>query len=120
MWRYDNVTREEFEKRKARVREIMCELGAEALNIELPYACKRPVFKLNDEYFRVDELLFSKKPFIVIEFGTYDELLKNIMEDAEPFPYDLSDNELKNEVSYSLGIKPYPAIYGTSDKPEEK
>ena len=30
------------------------------------------------------------------------------MEDAEPFPYDLSWEELDDEVSYFLGEKPYP------------
>ena len=30
------------------------------------------------------------------------------MEDAAPFPYDLADDELLNEVKYSLGIEAYP------------
>ena len=51
----------------------------------------------------------SNKPFIVIECcGTYEELMKNMMDDADPFPYDLSEEELLNEVKYSLGIEPYP------------
>lgn len=49
-----------------------------------------------------------KKPFIVIECGDLDELMNNIMDDAEPFPYDLSYEELCDEVKYSLGIEPYP------------
>ncbi len=51
------------------------------------------------------------KPFLVIECGTYDGLMKNIMGDADPFPYDLTEDELLNEVKYSLGIEPYPKDY---------
>ena len=42
------------------------------------------------------------------EHKLLDELMNNIMEDMDPFPYDLSDAELLNEVKCSLGIKPYP------------
>ena len=42
------------------------------------------------------------------EYGTYDELIHNIMEDLDPFPYDLTEAELLKEVKYSLGIEPYP------------
>lgn len=49
-------------------------------------------------------MCFSDKPFIVIECGTYDELVNDVMEDAEPFPYDLTEDKLLNEVKYSLGI----------------
>lgn len=49
-----------------------------------------------------------KKPFIVAEFGTYDELMKNNMEDADLFPWDLSEEELEDEVSFFLDERPYP------------
>lgn len=125
MWFYDNVTRDELEKQKDYVEKIMCEFGAMVLNIELPYEqittsylgdfqetyySQRPIFQFNHAYFRVDELLCKEKPFIVIECGTYDELIKNTMEDADPFPYDLPNDEIKKEVKYSLGIEPYPSI----------
>lgn len=110
MWLYDNISRDEFEKKKDYVEQIMCELGAVELNIDLPYPhSQRPVFQFNNEYYRVNGIAFENKPFIVIECGTYDELMKNIMEDADPFPYDLSDDEIKNEVKYSLEVEPYPA-----------
>ena len=125
MWFYDNITRDEFEKQKDYVEQIMCEFGAIKLNIDLPYQHKttsytdgfeetyysqRPVLKFNNEYFRVDEFLCERKPFIVIECGTYDELMKNIMKDAESFPYDLSDEEIKKEIKYSLGMEEYTSI----------
>lgn len=65
----------------------------------------RPAFEYRGQYYRVDEVCFSGKPFVVIEYGTYDELINNVMEDAAPFPYDLTENELLNEVKYSLRIE---------------
>ena len=125
MWNYADITRDEFEAIKDRIEEIMVAHGAVLQNIELPYAQKtttiqtdlsrivlerpRKVYKYRDLYFRIDEVCFESKPFIVAEVGTYDELMKNIMEDAVPFPWDLSEEEMEAEVSYFLGEKPYPA-----------
>ena len=124
MWKYDFITRQEFEKRKDKVEDIIVMLGGKKISDDLPYMPKttsysgdevienistRTVFEYNGEYYRVDEICFSNKPFIVIECcGTYEELMKNMMDDADPFPYDLSDEELLNEVKDSLGIEPYP------------
>jgi len=52
-------------------------------------------------------VLFSQKPFIVIEFGFLDDFVNNTTEDAEPFPYDLTYEEIVKEVRYSMGIEPY-------------
>jgi hypothetical protein len=123
MWFYTNVTREEFEKVKDRIQEIMVGLGACESDITLPYQQKttsvsasgidtcisdRLVFRFRNEYCRVDEVLYPEKPFIVIEFGLEEDVLRDTMEDAEPFPYDLPDDELVKEVKYSLDIEPYP------------
>lgn len=101
----------------------MLQLGASKYEIHLSYEVKttsylddfeethrseRSVFTYKGLFFRVDEVLFSQKPFIVIECGDLDQLMNNIMDDAEPFPYDLSYEELCDEVKYSLGIEPYP------------
>lgn len=125
VWYYDNVSRADFEKVKDIIEEIMIKLGAEIFKIDLPYEqkttnysgvfeetfySKRPVYIYKGEYFMIDEVLFSKKPFIVIECGNITELLNNTMEDADPFPYDLPYEELINEVKYSLGIEPYPKM----------
>ena len=125
MWWYKNVTRAEFESAKDKVEKFMLKAGAEVFDTKLPYEQKttsysgdleeshisnRPVFTYNGEYYCVDEMLFRDKPFIVIAFGTKDDLLKNTMEDAEPFPYDLPDDELAKEVSFSMGISPYPEV----------
>ena len=109
MWWYENVTRVDFEAVKDTIEQIMLQLGASKYEIRLPYEAKttscsddfeemhrseRSVFTYKGLFFRVDEVLFSQKPFIVIECGDLDELMNNIMDDAEPFPYDLSYEEL--------------------------
>lgn len=125
MWNYTEITRDEFEKLKNHIEEIMVAHGAVAQDIDLPYSQQtttihkdsnaivwegyRKAYKYKDLYYRIDEICFENKPYIVAEVGTYDELMNNIMEDAEPFPWDLSEEELEDEVSFFLGEKPYPA-----------
>lgn len=104
MWIYESVTRSEFERRKDFVERVMLDLGCEPIQIS-----ERTVYRFKDEFYRVGEVLFPEKPFIVLEYAaTSDEVQRNIMEDCEPFPYDLSDGETTNEVRYSLGIEHYP------------
>ena len=123
MWIYESVTRHEFESIKDKVEKFIIMLGGNKVSVDFPYEQKtcsyignevianvspRTVFEYGGEYYRVDEVCFKDKPFIVIECGTYDDLMNNSMEDADPFPYDLSDDELVNEVKYTLGIESYP------------
>ena len=124
MWTYTDITRDEFEKIKDHIEEIMVAHGAAVQDIDLPYSQQtatvhkgsnaivweshRKVYKYKDLYYRIDEVSFDEKPCIVAELGTYDELMKNIMEDADPFPWDFSEEELEDEVSFFLGEKPYP------------
>lgn len=124
MWKYTDITRDEFERIKDHIEEIMVAHGAVAQEIDLPYSqtattvqkdsdvivreSHRKVYKYKDLYYRIDEVCFDKKPFIVAEIGTQDELMKNTMEDATPFPWDLSEEEMEDEVSFFLGEKPYP------------
>jgi len=124
MWDYDFVTREEFERVKDKVEDYIIMLGGKIFPVELPYIQReasysrdnviehistRRIFEFKGEFYRVTEICF-KKPFIALESGTFEELMKNIMEDANSFSYDLPDNELLNEVKYSLGIVPYPKV----------
>ncbi len=127
MWFYSNDTRKSFERRKDYVQAVMMELGAEIADIELSYEQKstsyvgkfvetyysvRPVFTYRGRYYRVDEALFREKPFIVLECGTLQEVLSNGMEDTDPFPYDLPNEEIEAEIRYVFGIDPYPATVG--------
>ena len=122
------ITRGELERRKDFVEEIMISLGCEPVDIKLPYENKvtsiggdytvkcvseRRVYKFTGGsygggYYRVDEVIFSK-PFIVLEYSRdLDGVLKNIMEDCDPFPYDLPDEEVEMEVKYTLGLEKPP------------
>ena len=124
MWKYTDITRDEFERIKDHIEDIVVAHGAVAQEIDLPYSqtattvqkdsdvivreSHRKVYKYKDLYYRIDEVCFDKKPFIVAEIGTQDELMKNTMEDATPFPWDLSEEEMEDEVSFFLGEKLYP------------
>ena len=95
MWKYTDITRDEFERIKDHIEEIMVAHGAVAQEIDLPYSqtattiqkdsdvivreSHRKVYKYKDLYYRIDEVCFDKKPFIVAEVGTQDELMKNTM-----------------------------------------
>ena len=126
MWKYECVTRQEFEVIKDKIEKFIVMLGGNEISVGLPYEQRtlyssgndlvenvstRPAFEHNGQYYRVDEVCFSDKPFVVIECGSYDELMNSVMEDATPFPYDLSEDELLKEVKYSLGIEQYPKEY---------
>ncbi len=126
MWIYECVTRQEFESIKDEVEKFIVMLGGNVVSVDLSYEQRtrsysgndivenisiRPAFEYKGQYYRVDEVYYSDKPFIVIECGTYDELINNVMEDADPFPYDLPEDELLKEVKYTLGIETYPKDY---------
>lgn len=133
MWAYKLVSREYFEKRKDFVDTILRNIGCNIVNIRLPYEqkttmhtadftetfiSKRPLYQYKTCYFRIDEVLFPEKPFIVLEFAnTIEEVQNNIMEDADPFPYDLTDDEIVQEVKYSLKIEPYPQLSAMQNQP---
>ena len=67
------------------------------------------VYKYGGEFFRIEPHYLPQKPFMVFSFG---DTIESIFEDAEPFPYDLSEKELEQEVRYSLGIDSYPEYDG--------
>lgn len=56
----------------------------------------RTVYMIKGWYVRVDEILFPDKPYIVLEVSdNVNDVLENIMEDCDSFPYDLSDVEIQ-------------------------
>lgn len=117
MWFYEEHNEDDYIDAIERVEEIAVELGAQ-------YALARHerfttclgdktiiedidinVYTYNGEYFEVESHYLSECPYIVLSFGNSPE---SILDDAVPFPYNLSDEELIQEVKYSLGIEPYP------------
>lgn len=123
MWPYSFVTREEFEKRKDFVDFALCKHGCVAEQIHLPYIqaettygngleetwiSERPVYRLDGQYIRISEILL-KKPCIVLEIAdTLTDVLNNAMEDADPFPYDLTEDQIMERVRLFLGTEKSP------------
>lgn len=113
MWKYDFITIEEFGVKRKKVEDFITAVGGKVVKIDLPYNLhfsEQKVFNYNGRYYRVDAIEFENKPHFVIECGSLDEVIKNIMNDADPFPYDLRDEEILKEVKYSLGILAYPQV----------
>ena len=115
MWPYSSVSRKEFEERKDLVEQVMRDAGAEPISTSHSHTTTigagifetmksiRRLYSYKDGYYRVDEVLFPDKPFIVIEYADTIESAENdIMEDTDPFPFDLSDDEIRREVYFVL------------------
>ena len=64
---------------------------------------EKRLWKRGEDYIRVDKMLFSKGPFIVLEFSDWPE---GPYEDADPFPYDLPVDEFEAEICFDLGLDP--------------
>ncbi len=127
-WPYKQITRDAFEARKDFVEKVIVELGGKKLkgifphnetsstvsgDVEVAWQSTRQIYKFNGACYRVSEYCpFPQGPFIVIECGeTVDDAKNNIMEDIEPFPWNLSDERIILEVKYALEIMPYPDNY---------
>ena len=96
MWKYQQITRQQFEERKEFVEKILIESGAVPTNLgQETIAPTRTVFHNKNEYYRVDEVLFDQKPFIVIEWADkVENVINNTMEDTDPLPFDLEDDKM--------------------------
>lgn len=63
---------------------------------------KLKIYRFGDEYFRIERMYFKGKPFMVFFFS---DSVEGPYEDADPFPVDLSEEELKEEVRLALRIE---------------
>jgi len=63
---------------------------------------EKRLWKRGPDYIRVDRMYFYK-PFVVLEFSDRPE---GPFEDADPFPYDLPDDEFEAEIRFDLGLDP--------------
>lgn len=96
MWRYTQVTEEAVGKRIQVVEEFLASLGLMEVDMT-KYAsyCGRTVLKNESGYFRVDKVSYETKPFLVIEWAeNISSVLDDTMEDVDPFPFDLPDDEI--------------------------
>ena len=64
---------------------------------------RRAVYRYQDGFYRVDEVLFPQKPFLVMEWaGREEDVRNNGMEDTDPFPWDLGEEEILAELQKLL------------------
>ncbi len=114
-WPYSHISKSEFLAQIVAVEKILQKYGSEyvkdscekntwILSSDTSYNAKlqKHIWKRKDNYIRVDSVYFPEKPFLVLEFSEHQE---GPYEDADPFPYDLSDEELEQEIRYSLGME---------------
>lgn len=112
MWPYRELTRRQLEEKKDRVEALLQKLGAVPTGLGQPHPVsgngegvgetffsERTVFRYGGGFYRVDEVLFPEKPFLVIECADREEdVRQNGMEDADPFPWDLGEEEILTEL----------------------
>ena len=117
MWPYKTVTRRRLEEQKDLVERLLERLGAVPTDLGRPHPVSsygagigetflshRTVYRYGGGFYRVDELLFREKPFLVMEWaGREEDVRNNAMEDADPFPWDLGEEELLEELQKLLG-----------------
>ena len=60
------------------------------------------IYRFGDEYSRIEKIYFKGKPWMVFSFS---DSVEGPFEDADPFPCDLSEEELKEEVRLALRIE---------------
>lgn len=113
MWIYDNIKREDFLAKINLAETIIEKSGAflsgnrqeksshidgNGITIDSRNATKK-IWNYKNQFICVDELFFREKPFIVLEFSDRPE---GPYEDADPFPYDLSEEKMIQEIKTAL------------------
>lgn len=114
MWPYRKHKKKDYEKAIEFIEQYAVSLGAKfvgtkkekfttiAGDIVIKESLNMNIYKFDGLYFWVEHHFVPEKPFIVLSFG---ESIDSISDDADPFPYDLPEEELKKEVRYSLGLE---------------
>lgn len=113
-WMYFFVTKEEFHEKIKYAENLLEKCGAKFVGVSsqkglqiqtdgtsASETIEQRVYKLGSDYIRVDRVFFPQKPFIVLEFS---DMFDGPYEDADPFPYDLPEDEFEYEVRFSLGM----------------
>lgn len=114
-WPYSCIDKAEFLAKIVLVEKVLQKYGAEYIEDfcgtstwtlqDGSYAyekIQKHIWKRGNEYIRVDRVYFLEKPCLVLEFS---ECKEGPYEDADPFPYDLPEIELEQEIRYSLGME---------------
>lgn len=100
-WQYKNSDYNALDETIKFCEQIIIQLGGK---IVAEHITKR-VYKFRDGYVSVSKIYFPQKPFLVLEFA---DMIDGPYEDADPFPFDLTIEEIQLEIQYALGVLPYP------------
>ena len=118
MWPYRDHDEEEYNRVLRFVEEYAVSLGAELVgskqetfttfagDLQVRETLDMSIYRFGDEYYWVEHHFLPDRPFMVFSFGDSVETVGS--DDAEPFPYDLTEEELKAEARYSFGLEAYP------------
>lgn len=111
-WPYSNIKKEEFLARIIEAEKILQKYGAchvedcrntvTQISADGSYVSEKirqHIWKQQNEYIRVAAIYFPEKPYLVLEFAEHRE---GPYEDADPFPYDIADADLEQEIRHSL------------------
>lgn len=113
MWIYENIKKEDFLTKMRLAETIIEESGAflsgeqqernshikgNGITIDSRNTTKK-IWNYKNQFICVDELFFREKPFIVLEFSDRPE---GPYEDANPFPYVLSEEKMIQEIKTAL------------------
>ncbi len=115
MWPYEDHNQEEYYRVIESIEEYTVSLGTKLVDFKeetfTTYAgdkyiqerLEMNIYQYGDEYFWIEHHFTPDCPFIVFSFG--DSIEDVGSDDADPFPYNLDEEELKAEVRCSLGLE---------------
>lgn len=96
-------------ERLAFIESLFLQLGASQTDLDSERRNEfgeRTIFIYNNEYYSVDVIPFDDKPCFVIEWTDSEEYANaGCLEDVDPFPYDLSDEEILEEIKRAFEIE---------------
>ena len=115
MWPYKDHDENEYNRVIDYLEKYAVSLGAEFVGTKeehfttcsgdmiIEETLEMNVYRFGEEYFWVEHHFVPECPFVVFSFGDSIETIGS--DDADPFPYNLDEEELKLEVRYSLGLE---------------
>lgn len=117
-WPYKEIDQSDFEKSIQYVETLIVEYGGIYITnieekevwysnsgMEIKELVNKNIYRFRKEYIRLDRMYYPDKPSIVLEFS---DCIEGPYEDADPFPYDLSSDDIECEIKYAMLIEPYP------------
>ena len=118
MWPYHDIEESVFESAKDLAEDILSKLGAVKTEIPSNHIVRtcdqeghviferishRPIWRYQNHYYRVDEMLYESAPWIVLEYAETDlDASDDAFSILEPFRYSLSEDEMRTAILDSM------------------